>query len=93
MVHSTSGPKLAIAYGEDAGTEERGDVEVEGGEREERVEEGREVVGEVCETKDTTDGLGDGAEEVAEGEGHGGWRLERGRGDVHGVMYILVAGV
>ena len=45
---------------------------MKGGEGEEGVDEGGEVVGEVWEVEEAGDGLGGGSEDGIEGEGHGG---------------------
>ena len=86
MIDGTFAPELAIANGEDTSAEVRRDEEVEGGEDEEGVEEGGEVVREVGEVEEVGKGLGDTAEEGGEREGHGGGNRER-VGDIHGAVF------
>ena len=89
LVHCARCAELAIAYGEDAGAEEGRDVEVQRGERKESIEQRREVLREVWQAQEAGHRLGDGDEEVAEGEGHDGVRVRiRGRhGHVHGALF------
>ena len=88
MIDGTFTPQLAIADREDAGAEEGGDEEVEGGEGEKGVEEGGEMVGEVRKVEEAGEGLRDAAEERREWEGHGGGGHNGRVGDIHGQLYF-----